>query len=154
MDPDTLEYFRDEESAYKFVEARVWSDGPSCPHCGEGRRVGRLLGRSTQIGTHKCYRCRKLFTVKTGTMFESSHVPMHKWLQAVYLSGCGTNPLRPQELSAILNVTFKTSVFMISRIKTAATQSGLIASTARYDSRHPHADRFQNRDAGNAYTGA
>jgi hypothetical protein len=77
---------------------------------------------------------------------------MHKWLQAVYLSGCGTHPLKPQELSTILNVTFKTSVFIISRIKTAAAQSGLIASTTRHDSGHPHADRIQNRDMSNAYT--
>jgi transposase-like protein len=127
-----FECFRDEVSAYRFVEECVWLDEPKCPHCSGWRRIGRLQGGSTQIGTYKCYHCRKLFTVKTGTMFASSHIPLHKWLQAIYLCGCGTDPLKPQELSGILNVTFKTSVFMISRLRHAALQSGLIGTTVTH----------------------
>lgn len=126
MNLDLFLSFRDELSAYRFVEACVWSDGPRCPHCGGSRRIGELRGSSTPIGTYKCYHCRKLFTVKSGTIFESSHVPLRKWLQAIYLCGCGTEPIKPQQLSEVLNVTFKTSVFIISRLRTAAIESGVI----------------------------
>jgi transposase-like protein len=130
MRPDFFECFRDEASAYRFVEQCIWSKGPTCPHCGGWQRVGKLQGQSTQIGTYKCYHCRKLFTVKTGTIFASSHIPLHKWLQGIYLCGCGTAPLKPQELSRILNVTFKTSALMISRMRSAALQGGLAESAA------------------------
>ena len=55
------------------------------PHCGGTDRIGKLQGKSTRHGVYKCYQCRKPFTVKVGTVFEDSHVPMRFWLQAMYL---------------------------------------------------------------------
>ena len=78
-------HFHDEEAAYAFVEARVWPHGRSCPKCGTVDASGPLNGKSTRIGTYKCYACRKPFTVKVGTIFESSHVSLHVWLQAIFL---------------------------------------------------------------------
>jgi transposase-like protein len=128
MSVDLLLSFQDERSAYSLVEAYAWPEGPVCPHCGGRRRIGALRGRSTQIGTYKCYHCRKLFTVKWGTIFESSHVPLHKWIQAIYLTGCGTEEMKPHELSEVLNVTFKTAAFIMSRIRCAAIESGLLST--------------------------
>ena len=68
-----------------YVEAELWPDGPVCPHCGGVERNKKMGGTSTRIGTYKCYDCRKPFTVKIGTIFEASHVPMRLWLQAMYL---------------------------------------------------------------------
>src|SRR5438093_6086760 len=76
---------QDEGAAYAWVEARVWPEGPVCPHCGGVDRISKMGGKSTRIGTYKCYQCRKPFTVKVGTVFESSHVKMHLCLQAMYL---------------------------------------------------------------------
>jgi len=73
---------RDEKAAYAYVEARIWPQGRVCPHCGVVDRSGPLKGKSTRIGVYKCYACRKPFTVKVGTIFEDSHVPMRLWLQA------------------------------------------------------------------------
>ena len=87
-------YFHNEEAAYEFVEARVWPKGPVCPHCGGVERNKKMGGTSTRIGVYKCYDCRKPFTVKVGTIFESSHIPLRLWLQGIYLiaasnvSGC------------------------------------------------------------------
>ena len=81
-------HFHNEEAAYAFVEARIWPDGPVCPKCGSKERIGKMGGKSTRIGTYKCYVCRKPFTVKMGTIFEDSHVPMRLWLQAIYLLSC------------------------------------------------------------------
>src|ERR1700733_3780078 len=77
--------FHDEAEAYKYVEAILWPNGPVCPRCEKGDRVGELKGKSTRPGVRKCYRCRKPFNVKVGTVFEDSNVSMTKWLQCVYL---------------------------------------------------------------------
>ncbi len=78
-------HFHNEKAAYAYVEARVWPQGPVCPHCGCMDRIGVLKGASTRIGVRKCCDCRKPFTVKVGTIFEASHVPLRLWLQAIYL---------------------------------------------------------------------
>ena len=78
-------HFHNEQAAYAFVEKRLWPEGPVCPHCGGCERIGKMGGKSTRIGTYKCYQCRKPFTVKIGTIFEASHVKMHLWLQAIFL---------------------------------------------------------------------
>src|SRR5438477_2049441 len=82
-------HFHNEEAAYAFVEARIWGAGPVCPHCGCVERISKMGGTSTRIGAYKCYNCRKPFTVKVGTIFESSHIPMRLWLQAIFLIASG-----------------------------------------------------------------
>jgi len=79
--------YKDENAAYAFVEAHLWPQGPVCPHCGncDQGRIRKLAGKSTRPGVRKCNECRKQFTVKVGTIFEDSHVPMTHWLQAIYL---------------------------------------------------------------------
>ena len=77
--------FYNEEAAYKYLEARIWPHGPTCPHGGGFDRISKMQGESTRIGCYKCYQCRKNFTVEVGTVFESSHVKLHIWLQAVAL---------------------------------------------------------------------
>ncbi len=70
-------HFHNEEAAYTYVEAHIWPNGPVCPHCGGVERIGKMGGKSTRVGAYKCYQCRKPFTVKIGTIFESSHVALH-----------------------------------------------------------------------------
>jgi transposase-like protein len=77
--------FHDEIAAYAWVEKRVWPNGPICPHCGGTDHIGKMAGNATRVGLYKCYQCRKQFTVKVGTVFEASHVPMRFWVQAMYL---------------------------------------------------------------------
>jgi transposase-like protein len=120
-----LEKFRDEEAAYEFVERQVWPEGPVCPHCGQKEHIGRLNGNSTRIHTYKCYDCRKPFTVKIGTIFEGSHVPMHKWLQAILLVRRARHVNASQAANA-LGVTFKTAVAMLLRIRDAARKGQLV----------------------------
>ncbi len=114
--------FWDEEAAYEFVEKQVWPDGPVCPHCGGSNRVGRLRGQSTRPHTYKCYDCRKPFTVKIGTIFEDSKVPMHKWLQAMVLSGSADNQINVNQICTVLGVTFNTASAMLGRLRGASAQ--------------------------------
>jgi transposase-like protein len=108
--------FRNEAAAYDWVEAKLWANGRSCPHCGVIDKSGPLNGKSTRIGVYKCYACRKPFTVKLGTIFESSHVPMHLWLQAIQLVCCGRKGIGASRLRRVLGVDLKTARFIERRI--------------------------------------
>jgi transposase-like protein len=112
-------HFKDEVAAYAFVEARVWPQGRICPHCGVVENSGALKGKSTRIGTYKCYSCRKPFTVKVGTIFEKSHIPMHIWLQAMFLLCSSKKGMSANQLHRILGVTLKSAWFMAHRIRKA-----------------------------------
>jgi transposase-like protein len=112
-------HFHDEEAAYKWVEARVWPKGRVCPHCGVVDQSASLKGKSTRIGTYKCYACRKPFTVKVGTIFEASHVKLHIWLQAIFLIVSSKKGISANQLHRTLGVTLKTAWFMGHRIREA-----------------------------------
>lgn len=118
-------HFHDEKAAYRFVESKVWADGPVCPHCKSKERIGKMKGKSTRIGTYKCYNCRKPFTVKVGTIFESSHVKMHLWLQAIFLMASSKKGISSNQLHRTLGVTLKTAWFMSHRIREAMRSGGL-----------------------------
>ena len=119
-------HFHDEEAAYAYVEARVWPQGPVCPRCKGGDRVGKLKGTSTRIGVHKCYACRKPFTVKIGTVFESSHVALHLWLQAMHLMCASKKGISANQLHRTLGVTLKSAWFMEHRIRLAMASGDLL----------------------------
>ena len=119
MTTSSKAHFYDEEAAYRYVEARLWPDGPVCPHCGENKRVNKMGGKATRIGLYKCYACRKQFTVKIGTIFESSHVKMYLWLQAIHMVASSKKGVSANQLHRTLGVTLKTAWFMGHRIREA-----------------------------------
>ncbi|MGB7257231.1 MAG: IS1595 family transposase [Pseudolabrys sp.] len=121
----SAKHFHNEAAAYDFLEARVWPKGPICPHCGGVDRLSKMQGKSTRIGTYKCYQCRKQFTVKVGTVFESSHVPLHLWLQAVALLTSSKKGISSNQLHRTLGVTLKTAWFMSHRIREAMRDGSL-----------------------------
>lgn len=112
-------HFHNEEAAYAFVESRVWPNGPVCPHCGGTERNKLMGGASTRIGTYKCYDCRKPFTVKVGTIFESSHIPLRLWLQGIYLVAASKKGISANQLHRTLGITLKSAWFMGHRIREA-----------------------------------
>lgn len=116
---------QNEVAAYAWVEARVWPNGPVCPHCGGTERISKMQGKATRIGLYKCYQCRKQFTVKVGTVFEDSHVPMNLWLQAMYLLCSSKKGISSNQLSRTLGVTLKTAWFMSHRIREAMRVTGV-----------------------------
>ena len=111
--------FHDEAAAFAHVEARVWPQGPVCPHCGCVERIGKLGGKSTRMGVYKCYECRKPFTVRVGTIFEDSHVALRLWLQAMFLVASSKKGISANQLHRTLGVTLKTAWFMGHRIREA-----------------------------------
>ena len=117
-------HFHSEDAAFAYVEERVWPNGPICPFCGGTQRISRMQGKSTRKGLHKCYACRKPFTVRMGTLFESSHLPLHIWLQAIYLIAGSKKGISSNQLHRILGVTLKTAWFLSHRIREAMAANG------------------------------
>jgi transposase-like protein len=121
----SAKHFHDEAAAYKYLEARIWAKGRSCPQCGTVERSSKMEGASTRVGVYKCYACRKQFSVKVGTVFESSHVKLHLWLQAVALLTSSKKGMSANQLHRILGVSLKTAWFMGHRIREAMRDGDL-----------------------------
>jgi transposase-like protein len=117
--------FHDEAAAMAYVEAWLWPQGPVCPRCGVVNEATKLGGKSTRLGTYKCRPCRKPFTVKIGTIFEASHVPMNLWLQAIHLLCSSKKGISSNQLHRTLGVTLKTAWFMSHRIREAMRSGDL-----------------------------
>ncbi|MBV8460012.1 MAG: IS1595 family transposase [Candidatus Eremiobacteraeota bacterium] len=119
-------YFHDEAAAYAKLESIVWPHGPICPHCGGTERIGKLRGSATRMGVHKCYACRKQFRVTVNTVFESSHVKLHEWLQATFLMASSKKGVSSNQMARALGCTVKTGWFVTHRLREAmASRVGL-----------------------------
>lgn len=113
-------YFHDEAKAFEYLESILWADGIVCPHCGVvGGKVYEIKGKSARIGLKTCGECRKQFTVKVGTVFEHGRIPLHKFLQAVYLMTSSKKGISAHQLHRVLEVTYKTAWFLAHRIREA-----------------------------------
>jgi transposase-like protein len=112
-------HFQDEEAAFAYVEAHLWPNGPVCPFCGERERIGRLQGKTTRPGLRKCYACKKPFTVRIGTIFESSHLPLRLWLQVIHLMCASKKGVSTRQLQRMLQCSMKTAWFLTHRIREA-----------------------------------
>ncbi len=120
-------HFHDERAAYAYVEARLWPNGPICPHCGnaDASRMKLMAGKSTRLGVRQCNECRKPFTVKVGTIFEASHVPVRLWLQAIHFLTASKKGISSNQLHRALGVTLKTAWFISHRIREAMRSGDL-----------------------------
>jgi len=123
-------YFRDEKAAFAHLESILWADGIVCPHCGSIDRAGRLEGvkgknGKVRNGLWKCYECRKQFTVRVGTVFESAHIPLPKMLQAVYLLTASKKGISAHQLHRTLEITYKSAWFLCHRIREAMRDGSL-----------------------------
>ena len=112
--------FHNEAKAERHIFLSRWPDGePTCPHC-SSTRVRRMEGK-TQAGMFLCNDCRDKFTVRTGTVMERSHVPLHKWLLATHLMAASKKGMSAKQMERMLGVTYKTAWFLCHRIREAMT---------------------------------
>jgi transposase-like protein len=112
-------HFHSEDAAFAYVEARLWPNGPVCHHCGQRERVGKLSGKTTRPGLYKCYACKKPFTVRMGTIFESSHLPLRLWLQIIHLMCASKKGVSSRQIQRMLRCSMKTAWFLSHRIREA-----------------------------------
>lgn len=111
--------FTDETKAREFLEASRWPDGPVCPFCGQLETVNKLGGKSMGPGWYYCSDCRDKFTVRVGTLYERSHIPLHKWLFATHLVVSSKKGMSALQLSRMLGLSYKSAWFMCHRIREA-----------------------------------
>lgn len=127
---DLVDRFPDDDSARNFLEGIRWPNGAICAHCGSDnvlKLVPRTPQSKTRKGVYKCREkaCRKQFTVTVGTIFESSHIPLRKWLMAIHLLCASKKGMSAHQMHRMLGVTYKTAWFMCHRIRYAMTQEPL-----------------------------
>ena len=113
--------FPDEEAARLHLEQKRWNGEPSCPKCGCVERQYKQR-RDGKEGYFLCFHCKTVYTIRTGTLFERSHVPLHKWLYAIYLVVTARKGISSLQLSKELGVTQKTAWFMLGRIRDVLTK--------------------------------
>lgn len=113
-----------EDQAREYLEKCRWPNGPVCPHC-ESMNVTRLYGRAHRPGTIQCNECREQFTVKVGSVMESSHIPMVKWAMAFHLICSSKKGFSALQLQRELELgSYKTAWFMLHRIRHAMAPGG------------------------------
>jgi transposase-like protein len=134
-------HFADPDRAREYLEFLRWgSSGPACPHCGsvDPYKIEAGYGTKTRKGLYKCREkeCRKQFTVTVGTVFEDSHIPLNKWLQAIYLVGASKKGISSHQLHRMLGVTYRSAWFMTHRLRHAMgvePMVGMLKGTVEVD---------------------
>ncbi len=116
--------FPDEASARSFVEQSVWDGKPTCPKCGS-RRHGLW---TTREGHYRCKDCRKIYSVRIGTVFENSHLPLRHWLYAIYRMQTARKGISSPRLAQALGITQKSAWFMLRRIRASGVNETLKVS--------------------------
>ena len=119
-----------EDEARETIESIRWSNGIVCPKCGSSKGAYKLQSKpesknKIRPGVYKCKECRKKFTVMVGTIFEDSHIPLNKWLVAIYLMNASKKGISSHQLHRMLDITYKSAWFMTHRIRYAMTQEPL-----------------------------
>ena len=109
-----FEMFPDAEAARVYMEGKRWPDGAVCPACDEAKRITTRKG-----GFYRCNACKTDFTVRTATIFERSHIPLHKWLYAMYLLVTARKGISSLQLAKQIGVTQKSAWFMLQRLREA-----------------------------------
>jgi transposase-like protein len=109
-----FEAFPDQETAREYLESRLWPNGPECPVCRSRERITTRTG-----GYYRCNACPETFTVRTGTIFERSHVPLHKWIYSMYLLVTARKGISSMQLAKEIGVTQKTAWFILGRLREA-----------------------------------
>jgi transposase-like protein len=117
--------FTDDARAREWLEARVWPNGPVCPHCGvASEHVTALHGKAHREGVYQCNACREQFTVTVGTVFERSKIPLSKWMAALFMLTASKKGVSAHQIHRSLDISYKSAWFMMHRLREALRQGG------------------------------
>ena len=114
----TAPIYADADKAREYLEAVRWPEGPVCPHCGVVDNATELKGKAHRAGLYQCRECSKQFSVTVGTLYERSHIPLHKWLLATHLLCASKKGISAHQLWRMLGFgSYRTAWFMAHRIR-------------------------------------
>jgi transposase-like protein len=116
--------FQDEEAAREWLEARIWPNGPFCGHCGSFSAT-EMQGTAHRVGLYQCNDCREQFTVTVGSVAERSHIPLNKWVLAIYLIAASKKGMSAHQMHRMLGISYKSTWFMCHRIREAMREGKL-----------------------------
>jgi transposase-like protein len=116
----------EEEACLEYLEKLRWPDGVKCVKCGE-KRISRIIshgktGKPRHL--YQCLVCRTQFTVRTGTIFRDSHLPLTAWFKAIALIGGSKKRMNVTRLQRELNVQYRTASYLLDRIHRALQSGG------------------------------
>jgi len=120
---ELFQMFPDAERARVYMEGKRWPDGAVCPGCNEPKRI-----TTRKDGFYRCNACKTDFTVRTATIFERSHIPLHKWLYGMYLLVTSRKGISSLQLSKQIGVTQKSAWFMLQRLREACGNDPTVLS--------------------------
>src|ERR1700680_3237901 len=109
--------FHDADNAREWLEARIWKDGRTCPHCGVVDQSTLLQGASHRPGLYQYNAARQPFTITVGTLYERSHIPLNKWLAATHLLMASKKGMSALQVGRLLGLSKKTAWFLCHRIR-------------------------------------
>jgi transposase-like protein len=115
--------YHDEEAARLYLQEVRWPEGVYCPFCGTLDGIKPLGGDSMGPGWFYCETCQDKFTVRVGSIFERSHIPLHKWLLAFRLMSSSKKGVSAHQLHRTLGITYKSAWFLAHRIREAMKPS-------------------------------
>jgi transposase-like protein len=118
----SAKFFHDEAAAFEKLESILWAQGPVCPKCGGMDRITIVKAnpeKKVRHGLKRCGYCKRQFTVTVGTVFESSHVKLNLWLQAVHLLCSSKKGMSTHQIHRTIGVTYRTAWFMTMRLREA-----------------------------------
>ena len=119
--------FHNPEAAREWLEAPLWPEGPICPHCGLIGAAYALRGKKQRAGLYECKGCAEQFTVTVGTVCESSHIPLHKWVLAFHLVVASKKGVSAHQMHRMMGITYKSAWFMCHRIRAALAEGGVLS---------------------------
>ena len=121
-----LKAFPDEAACAQHLEFLRWPDGITCPLCGGREKIGRV---ATRPGVYKCSDCKKQFSIRKGTIYGESRLPLQKWFVAAFLMSTSRKGISSHQLAREIGVTQKTAWFVLGRLRKAAEQASQAAGT-------------------------
>nr|VFK47893.1 MAG: Transposase [Candidatus Kentron sp. TC]VFK51639.1 MAG: Transposase [Candidatus Kentron sp. TC] len=145
--------FSDKDKARTYIEQRRWNGTPTCPHCGESSKITVRGGK--REGYFKCRSCRQEFTIRTGTVFERSHIDLDKWLFGIYQLMVSRKRISSLQLSKELGITQKSTWFMLHRLREACGDNlQAFRGTVEIDETYSGGAKRTNTEARNCEQGA